>query len=421
MPAEHNYPEEILGPPPAGIISRGLLILVFCMLIILLCGFLIRIPQVIRGRVEIHREIGWCEIRAENNASIAGICVSNNDTVAEGDTLLIFEDQLAYHDFLVLENIHSKLSAYLRQEDTIALLDIRLPGHSPKTAFEEEIQFLQTRSEELRRLLLAENLDAGRHEFKELLEKSGDVLKRQLNRVALLEEECRIREKNMHRMDSLFSAKVIPETELEREKLKLLASRQVLESACARKTEQEHRIQFLQKDLHELERTHEEEIQFILAEIKRGTASLGEKLALWERKNLILAPAGGVVNFARHLSKGKCLDAGESLLSIIPDSTGCLLGKIALPAKGSGQIMAGQAVRIALDNFPVSEYGYFRGRISSISGKPVQGHYQAEVDLEIPDENNQCPEVERMRFAEGTAEVILEEHSLIGMWLGRFR
>ncbi len=421
MPVENNYTEEILGPPPAGMISRGMLVIVVCLVILMLCAFLIRVPRIIRGRIEIHRTNAWSEIRAKHDARIAGVFVCNGDTVAKGDTLMLFEDQLTFHEFLLLESFHDKLTACLENEDSLSLQSINISWYRRKTVFDEEISILQNKLEELSRRMQKKEIAIDRNEFNALIEKTGEVLARQMNRVELLEEESILRQKNMQRMDSLHRAKVIPETELEKQKLVLLSGRRALEAAFAMQSEQEHRIQSLKKELHEIERKQNEEIQNTLYDIKKGTASLGEKLALWEKKNLVIAPLGGTVIYTSYWSRGQCLNAGESLLSILPDRPGDMLGKLVLPAKGNGQIREGQTVRISLDNLPVSEYGYFWGRIRSASGKPEGGQYQAEVGLELSEENRKYSDVEKLRFAEGVAEVILEEQSLIGMWLGDFR
>ena len=83
-----------------------------------------------------------------------------------------------------------------------------------------------------------------------------------------------------------------------------------------------------------------------------------------------------------------------------------------LPAKGLGNVRAGQAVLIALDAFPEAEYGKLRGIISSLIPIGYDAGMRAEVKLTEGMVTTEGKELLPQRFNQGSAEVILTDKNL---------
>ena len=56
----------------------------------------------------------------------------------------------------------------------------------------------------------------------------------------------------------------------------------------------------------------------------------------------------------------------RSLFTVIPDK-GDFFGEIKIPAQGAGKVEVGQQANVKLLKYPYDEYGYLRGKVSSIS------------------------------------------------------
>ncbi|MCF8229900.1 MAG: HlyD family secretion protein [Bacteroidales bacterium] len=418
--ADKQHLEEIMGPPPAKLISRGSLVIIVCLLIMLLCGFMIRSPLLIRGNIKIYREQSWYEIKAGTNACIAVMMVRHGEKVKAGQTLLVFEDQLKYGDFLALEKYLDHVCLKLQNQDTMELIKILPPRPGQKTGFEEKLQLIQSGIGELERLLFIENIADKKLEYHVMIEKSRSMIRQQQKQIHLIRESCIIQEKQMCRMDSLFRAKVIPEADLEKQRLTFLNHKQKLETACSRLTEQELNVQFLKKDFHAMSRDYEVRLHNAYTAIRQAAASLQSKLAAWSGNHLVQAPVGGRVDLMSYWCDGQHVTAGTALLHIRPDTKTDILGKLKISALGTGQLQAGQTVRIALENFPVADYGYVWGEIGNISQTPEEGQYFADVLFPHGLQNNADKKIDFKEFAQGRAEVILEDQSLMEQWLAGF-
>ena len=60
------------------------------------------------------------------------------------------------------------------------------------------------------------------------------------------------------------------------------------------------------------------------------------------------------------------VSSGQELFTVIPDK-GDFFGEIKIPAQGAGKVEVGQQANVKLLKYPYDEYGYLRGKVSSIS------------------------------------------------------
>ena len=93
---------------------------------------------------------------------------------------------------------------------------------------------------------------------------------------------------------------------------------------------------------------------------------LRNEIRLWKERYLILSPITGTLEYLGFLRDGMFVTASAELFSVYPGNK-TAVGELTIPSNGAGKVMAGQEVRIRLTNYPYSEYGYIRGRVSHIS------------------------------------------------------
>lgn len=93
---------------------------------------------------------------------------------------------------------------------------------------------------------------------------------------------------------------------------------------------------------------------------------LRTEIRLWKERYLILSPITGTLEHLGFLRDGMSVAASAELFSVYPSSK-TAIGELTIPSTGAGNVMAGQEVKIRLANYPYSEYGYVRGKVSHIS------------------------------------------------------
>lgn len=99
------------------------------------------------------------------------------------------------------------------------------------------------------------------------------------------------------------------------------------------------------------------------------------------------------------------------------------VGLALFPARGIGQVCAGQRVMVRVDNYPYHKFGHLTGTVLHVADVPnAEGLYQVDI---VFDQGLRTSEGENLPMCQqlsGTAEVILSERRLIEVeWLKRHR
>lgn len=96
-----------------------------------------------------------------------------------------------------------------------------------------------------------------------------------------------------------------------------------------------------------------------------------DQLKLSQDKGVIKAPTSGSVNILKDINAGEIVQAGENILSIIPDNESKYKMVVAVPNHEIGKIAVGDDVNFHITAFPKQSYGHLTGKITSISSDSV--------------------------------------------------
>lgn len=98
-----------------------------------------------------------------------------------------------------------------------------------------------------------------------------------------------------------------------------------------------------------------------------------EHLEILLNKGNVTASTSGTVNIVRDISPGELLQAGEKILSIIPDEESQYKVMLFVPNQEIGKIEVGNEVNFHFTAFPKKDYGYLTGKVNSISSDSIIG------------------------------------------------
>lgn len=90
-------------------------------------------------------------------------------------------------------------------------------------------------------------------------------------------------------------------------------------------------------------------------------------LELERDKKILRAPISGTINVLKDTNIGDIVQAGESLLAIIPSNESKYKMSLAVPNAEAGKITVGDQVDLSFTAFPRQSFGSLRGTITSIS------------------------------------------------------
>jgi HlyD family secretion protein len=221
---------------------------------------------------------------------------------------------------------------------------------------------------------------------------------------------------------NLYEKKVMSNAEYQNAKNTYLQHLQSYENAKLSIDNQNISILQLEQTIFDLEQQRDEQKTQLLQNLTTHYSILTTQIKQWEQTYLLVSPIDGVVTFTKYWQKNQNINAGEVLITVVPNEEAKIVGKILLPPQGAGKVKEGQMVNVKFDNFPHMEYGMVRVQIKNISLVPVtmennQKAYMLEVDFPEKLKTNYGKELEFSQEMTGTAEIITEDLRLLDKFL----
>lgn len=148
--------------------------------------------------------------------------------------------------------------------------------------------------------------------------------------------------------------------------------------------------------------------------------TINNYLVDWERSYEIKAPIAGKLSYLERLAVNTYVEAGMGLFAITPQNQ-AYIGIATIPSSGYGKVKRGQKVRIRLDNFPSTEFGYLTGEVTSLSALPQEKSYKIHFKLTNGFRSSFGMELQYTPEMSATAEIITEDLRLIDRIFIKFR
>ncbi len=364
--------------------------------------FIIEYPDTIPAQIEITTPIPPATIHAMSNGKIINLLVNDNQEVESGTILAIIDNSANFED---LQQVKNQLdgSDTTKIESSKNLGEIQADYNAYYYAVMEYEKFTELQYHQ-RKIA----------EYKDKLVNYEKLLSQISKQVGIARQEYMI-VSQQHTRDSIlfFSNAAISGEDYNQSVLKFLNAKnnfsnlqQSFTRTKIQTNELEEAISDLGFDLLQTTNLHE------LKE-KSTLEKLRSSIAQWEQKYILSSPIEGAVSFFQLWSENQFVQEGEGVFTIVPKTTGKIIGKIAMPVMKSGEVEVGQRVNIKLDGFPYQEYGFLIGKISSISLVPINKTYA--VSVEFPDgfKTTYKKEISFMQKMNGSVEIVVKDTKLI--------
>jgi HlyD family secretion protein len=174
--------------------------------------------------------------------------------------------------------------------------------------------------------------------------------------------------------------------------------------------------------IFDLEQQRNEQLNNLQITLSNAHNQLQTQIKTWEQSYLLVSPMDGVVTLTKYWQKNQNVNAGEVLVTVVPNAETKMVGKILLPPQGAGKVKEGQSVNVKFDNYPYMEFGMVRVQIKNISLVPVtvennKKAYMLEVEFSNALVTNYGKTLEFSQEMTGTAEIITEDLRLLDRFL----
>jgi multidrug resistance efflux pump len=407
---------ELLTAVPKGIVRWGITIIFLMMLAGLSLSFFIKYPDTLSAKTIITTVNPPVTLVAKTNGKIIELKIVNNQSVKQGDVLIVIENSANYKD----------VNKIIRLLDTLKLKTKKLP---------EIIAYDSLQMGELTPAFIA--FLKSYNDYKLQLEvdpqkKEIEIINKQLAAYQLLQgkyqnqeniygEEFLLIEKDFKRYNTLLQNASISVKEFEDKNREYLAAKSNYENVKITNINNKITVNNLEKSKLQLQMQAYQENEKYAQSLKQSMQTLKSEIETWEQTYLLKAPIDGKVSLFNYWSINQNLKQGDEVLSIVPTQKQEIIAKLFLPVTNSGKLKVGQTVNIKLNNYLYQEYGMLRGNVKSISVMPKNESYAVEVALPDKLTTTYKKHLDYKEEMQGTADIITEELSVFDRVFYQFR
>ncbi|MCF8380179.1 MAG: HlyD family secretion protein [Bacteroidales bacterium] len=420
MPEDQNKPpvelrtenvNEILGHIPNWIVRWGTLTFLFVLFIILFGAYIFEYPHIVQAKIKVTTENPPSNAIAKTNGRITQLFVKDNDQVEAGAVLAIIENPANYEDVFLVSDIMQVLEVGMRNPDSI--LTINLPTYVRLGSVQTEYSSFLKQLEDIRNFISLDYHNQKINSFEKEIERFGAyswTLKKQSK---ILENERILAQKQYSRDSSLFRQGVIPEAEIEKSKSALLQKQRAYEESRSLLVNTDISISRLEQQILDLKLQESIDLSKHQIAVQEAYDNLAAAIGNWDQQYVLRTNVGGTVSFTKIWSENQNVVAGDLVMTVIPENSGEIIGKLDLAIQGSGKVANDQDVNVKFDNFPFLEYGIVQGKIKSISLVTNDNAYSVLVEFPHGLETNYGNTINFTQDMQGIAEIITNDESLL--------
>jgi multidrug resistance efflux pump len=413
------YSEEVrdvLSDPPKALLRWGNTIVFAFVILLISISWLIKYPDLISTQITITTSIPPEKLVAKTSGKIQAILVNDRTNVIKKTPLAVIENSANYEDVFLLKSI----------VDTIDINKSKFPFEKLASAQLGEIESSyaifqkESSADDLNSKLQPYKVDGVAQSYEAIqLKERLSLLESQKS---LNQSELELQKKDLERYEGLYKKGIIATQEIEKQRLVYLQSQKNYKNVL-------NTISTLKSSLNELNRTSKttqinESKENINLErnVVQAFYQLKKVIKDWELNYVLRSSINGKVTFLQIWTENQNIEVGSTVFAIIPSDKSNFIGKVKAPALNSGKIKIGQDVTIRLANYPDTEFGILKGKVTAISLTPDKDNNLL-IDISLPNELETSYE-KQITFQQemtGNADIITEDLRLIERLLYQFR
>lgn len=410
--------QEILGHIPRWTIRWGTI--VFVLIIALLCffGWFIKFPSTIKVEVVLTTRIPASIVKAKTDGYLQPL-VNENAPVRRGDYLAMVKSPVSLQSVNDLEKYVTKFTDVFNNKNK-DFTAVNLPNIS--TLGELQPAFTNFRSKLLefsgKRALLSNDesmsgITSQIYHFKKLIDQA-------LKQQKILSDELQISQKRLEDDNQLFDKGNLSELELEKSENTVFQIQRNYALTQNIVINNQIILANLTAQRNQLLTTQEYIDGKLKREVEASFKELRNQLASWKLQHLLQTPVDGVVAFINNRKSNQYVQSGEEVLSVSSNKQ-TFYCEAQIPASGSEKVSVGQFVNIRFDDYPATEYGIVKGKITEVSSFSSGGQYTIKVNLIHGLNTTYHRKLPFRHEMQGDAEIIVEDLRLIQRIFNQFR
>lgn len=416
--------QEILGRPPRRIVRVGISIIFVVVAGLFVGSYFLKYPDILPATITVTTENLPAGVMAMTTGKIDSIAVAEKQAVKEGELLAVVRNPAKLEDVMMVKrmlegadtvDVETRHGTSLQYGTFLQLGDLQSAYNVFDNALKDYRHFVVTNYHNRKIKIIRKQITAQR-----------SLLQKSVNQMQIGEKQLLAAQKLFAMDSSLYSKGMLSLADYQSARGVFLQQQSSFESAKMSVDNQQMSILQSEQNIFDLEQQRIDEEQRLTVALTSAREQLSAQIRQWEQSYLLVAPCDGIVTFTKYWQQNQNVNAGEVLVTVVPDGDTRVIGKILLPQQGAGKVKVGQTVNVKFDNFPYLEYGLLKVSIRNISLVPVQVDESTKafmLEVEFP-ENLLTTYGKELTFSQemtGTAEIITEDLRLLDKFINPIR
>ncbi len=404
--------QEIVQQSPRWLIRSGITLVLGFILLLLAGSYFFKYPDVINANVIVLSENPPAYLAARTTGRIDSILVADQQMVSEGQIIATLENPARFADALKLKNMLEQIDPFIQSFDTLQAVhpEIDLQLGDIQSDYSSFVRLYNDYFTLLRLKLHPKKIKALRQQISH----EQNILRSAIGRKNRdMDADYKIASSQLRRDSVLQTKGVLSDLDMEKTRSVLIQKKYNLNGSRTKLAETQSGIIKLEQEVVDAEMEFADQKKKAQNTLIEVLNVLKSRWVYWEQTFVIKSPTSGKVSFAAFWTKNQQVKKDEIVFSVIPEKQAQIIGRINLPVKGAGKVVAGQKVNIRFENFPYMEYGYVRGSVRSISLMPNNETYVVEVDMPQDLKTNYGIQLKFSQEMKGSAEIITSDRRLI--------
>jgi len=413
---EHNKIElrstevqEILSRPPKWMVRWGITIVFIVVAILVTGSWFFKYPDIIPANIVLTTENPPAPVVAKTSGKIQNLFVVNNQMIRKNEVLAVLENPAQFDDMHALENLMDNVESNFKIGEVFILSRQSLELGNVQSIYSNFIKNIEAYNQ----MILLNYHDQKIKLYQQELRKYDQYLTHLKKQNILLENDFELARKQYVRDSALNAQNMLSDADFEKSKSRVIAKQYSLEQNSASIASIHLQMETLKQNILELELQKRQQLSDYQSLIDESYKNLQAAIDSWKYQYTLVSPTDGKVTFNQYWNENQSVKAGETVMTIIPDDEGEIIGKVQLTFQGAGKVEPGQQANIQFANYPYMEFGMVKGTVQSISLAPNNNFYTAEIDLPQGLTTFYGIELDFKQQMTGKAEIITEDIRLL--------
>ncbi len=370
-------------------------------------AFFIQYPDKIKGPVNITSVNQPVKLVSQTQGKII-LLKTNNADVNAGEPVAYIQSDVSFE---VIRELKTYLATTEKQLYERRITEIKEPNGENLAYFTIESINFNEAVIKLKRMLSDPSYATQLNFYKKAITSNKTLETLDKYRFDIIQETNQQARQKYTMIEELYKSGTISKAEYIRESEEYFSKVQKIIDAQQSKETRTQAIDNLQKEYTQTQQGRSKTLSDAIDNVKVTKDKLKNAIQAWEKANVFYATKSGKLNYLVNIFNNKYIANNQELFAIIPvDNQYFAIAK--MPTQDFGKIKKGQIVRINLNNYAASQYGFIEGKVEDWTRIPIDNQYDVIVSLPNGLNTTSKRRIYPMPEMPGTAEVVVEKRSI---------